>query len=118
MKKSSIMMMAVCALALCTLCAVPANAGEYFKKTEVQLHADFARDKGFEDANGEGIEESIITATFAHVSEWKYGDNFGFFDLEGKDDYEFGIMVNSRPESAWTRSYLALVKMVFCQFHL
>ena len=81
-------MMAGCALALGTLVAAPADAKDYFHKTEVQLHADFARDKGFKDDNGGDIEEDILTATFLHVSEWKYGDVFGWFDIEGQDGYK------------------------------
>ncbi len=87
MKRSSLMM-AGCALALGSLCSVPANAGDYFSNTEVQLHMDFARDKGFQDAVGEDIETDILTVTFLHYSEWKYGDNFGFMDIEGKDGYK------------------------------
>ncbi len=80
--------MAGCALALGSLCAVPADAKDYFSNTEVQVHMDFARDKGFKDANGSDIETDILTVTFLHFSEWKYGDNFGFMDIEGKDDYK------------------------------
>lgn len=87
MKNSSIMM-AGCALALGTLCSTPTDANAYFHSTEVQLHADFARDKGFQDENGADLETDILTTTFVHVSEWKYGDVFGFFDIEGEDDYK------------------------------
>ncbi len=86
--KKSLIMMAGCAFALGALCSVPAEAKDYFHNTEIQMHMDFARDKGFKDANGKDIEEDILTATFAHFSEWKYGDNFGFLDIEGKDNYK------------------------------
>ena len=82
------MLMAVgCGLTLGMLCAVPADAG-YFHKTEVEMHMDFERDKGFKDANGEAIKTDILTLTINHFSEWKYGDNFFFMDIEGKDDYK------------------------------
>jgi hypothetical protein len=77
-----------CGLTLGLLCSAPADAG-YFNKTEIQMHMDFGRDKGFYDANGEAIKTDIWTATINHVSEWKYGDNFFFIDIEGKDDYRF-----------------------------
>ena len=80
--------MAGCVLALGALGAVPADAKDYFHNTEIQMHADFARDLGFKDANGETIESDILTATFLHYSEWKYGDNFAFLDIEGKDGYK------------------------------
>lgn len=86
MRKSSIMM-AGCILAMGAMTTVPATAGDYFSKTEVELHADFSRDLGFKDANGENIEAHIITTTFTHFSEWKYGDNFAFIDIEGQDGY-------------------------------
>lgn len=87
MKKSSIMI-AGAAFALAALCAVPADAKDYFHHTEIQMHMDFARHKGFYDANGSKIEEDILTATFLHASEWKYGDNFMFLDIEGKENYK------------------------------
>ena len=80
--------MAGCAFALGALCTAPADAKDYFHHTEIQMHMDFARDKGFKDANGSDIEEDILTATFLHASEWKYGDNFMFLDIEGKDNYK------------------------------
>ena len=83
MKKSSIMI-AGAAFALAALCAVPADAKDYFHHTEIQMHMDFARHKGFYDANGSKIEEDILTATFLHASEWKYGDNFMFLELMPK----------------------------------
>ena len=52
------------------------------------MHMDFARDKGFYDANGEKVESDILVATFLHVSEWKYGDVFAWLDIEGKDGYK------------------------------
>lgn len=79
--------MAGCILAMGAMTTVPATAGDYFSKTEVELHADFSRDLGFKDANGENIEAHIITTTFTHFSEWKYGDNFAFIDIEGQDGY-------------------------------
>jgi len=82
MKKSTIAMTMGCALALGVLCSTPADAKDYFQYTEAQMHFDFARDKGFDH------DTDILTATFKHYSEWKYGDNFGFFDVEGKDDYK------------------------------
>ncbi len=88
MKKNAFMMAAGCALALGVLCSSPADAG-YFHKTEIQMHADFNRDKGFKDSAGNDLETDILTATLAHFSEWKYGDNFMFLDIEGKDDYKF-----------------------------
>jgi nucleoside-specific outer membrane channel protein Tsx len=87
MKKSAIMM-AGCVFALGSLCAGAADAKGYFHKTELQMHMDFARNKGFKDAIGEDIETDILTATFLHVSEWKYGDVFAWMDIEGKDDYK------------------------------
>jgi nucleoside-specific outer membrane channel protein Tsx len=80
--KKNLMMAAGCALALGTFCAAPVSAGGYFHKTELEMHMDFERDKGF------GTETDILTATVNHFSEWKYGDNFFFFDVEGKDDYK------------------------------
>ncbi len=75
-----------CGLTLGLLCTAPADAG-YFNKTEIEMHMDFSRDQGFADANGEGIKSDIWTLTINHFSEWKYGDNFFFMDIEGKDDY-------------------------------
>ncbi len=86
MKKSSIMM-AGCALAVGTLFSVPADAKDYFHKTEIQVHMDFARDKGFDGAD----KTDILTTTFLHASEWKYGDNFLWMDVEGKDDFELDL---------------------------
>ncbi len=83
MKKSIIAMALGCAMVGGTLWTAPAQAGGgYFHNSEVQMHADFSRDKGF------GSETDIWTATFQHYSEWKYGDVFGFLDIEGKDDYK------------------------------
>lgn len=97
MRRSS-MLTAGCVLAMATMTSVSAYASgvieedredpiSYFSSTEVQIHADFNRDLGFEDDNGESLDSDILTFTFAHFSEWKYGDNFGFFDIEGKDGY-------------------------------
>lgn len=87
--KKKLFMLAGCALAWVTLCSAPAEAKGYYHNTEVQMHMDFNRHKGFKDANGERIESDILTATFQHFSKWKYGDFFGFLDIEGKDDYKF-----------------------------
>jgi nucleoside-specific outer membrane channel protein Tsx len=51
----------------------------YFSMTEIQLHADFDR---------EPIKSDIWTLTVEHFSEWKYGDNFYFLDIESKPDFE------------------------------
>ena len=86
--KKSLIMMAGCAIALGAVCTSPATAKDYFHKTEIQIHMDFDRTKGFEDSNGDEISSEILTTTIAHFSEWKYGDNFFFFDIEGKDGYK------------------------------
>ncbi len=53
-------------------------AGEtYFSKTELQLHSDWDRDTGM------GENQDILTLTMEHFSEWKYGDNYFFLDIEG-----------------------------------
>ena len=88
MNRNGFMTAAGCALALGLLVAPAADAGDYFHRTEIQMHADFDRDKGFKDATGADIETDILTATLQHFSEWKYGDNFMFLDIEGKDDYK------------------------------
>ena len=85
--KKNLLMTAGCIIAAATMWTAPADAG-YFNKTEIQMHMDFSRDKGFKDANGESIKTDIWTMTINHFSEWKYGDNFFFFDIEGKDDYK------------------------------
>ncbi|MDM8567298.1 DUF5020 family protein [Candidatus Halobeggiatoa sp. HSG11] len=53
-------------------------AAEYFSNTELQIHADF---------NRKPAESDILTVTVDHFSEWKYGDNFFFLDIEGKSDF-------------------------------
>ena len=78
------LMMWVCVLFLCVLtaAAMPAAAEEkepYFSCTELQLHADFDREPQGND---------IWTATFEHFSEWKYGDNFFFLDIESKPNFK------------------------------
>jgi len=64
-----------------TFLTVTAVAEEqsFFSNTEIQLHADFDR---------KPIESDIWTVTVEHFSEWKYGDNFFFLDIEGKPDFE------------------------------
>jgi len=86
--KNKVLLLAGCVLALGSLCTSPASAKNYFHKTEIQMHADFDRTKGFKDSNGDEISTEILTATIAHFSEWKYGDNFFFIDIEGKDGYK------------------------------
>lgn len=51
----------------------------YFAKTELQLHVDF---------NRQPIAGDILTMTLEHYSEWKYGDNFFFLDIEGKPNFK------------------------------
>lgn len=59
-----------------------AMAGDaFFSNTELQIHADFER----ETPAG---KNDIFTATVEHASEWTYGDNFFFLDIEGKPDFE------------------------------
>ncbi len=85
--KKGVLVAVGCVLTWGLLSGGMARAG-YFHKTEVQMHMDFSRDKGFKDANGESIKTDIWTMTIEHFSEWKYGDNFFFLDIEGKDDYK------------------------------
>lgn len=76
------LMMWLCMLFLCVLmAAMPVAAEEeaYFSCTELQLHADFDREPQGND---------IWTATFEHFSEWKYGDNFFFLDIESKPNFK------------------------------
>ncbi len=54
-------------------------AEDFFSKTELQVHADLDR---------QPIDSAIWTATLEHFSEWTYGDNFFFLDIEGKADLE------------------------------
>lgn len=54
-----------------------ALAEDFFSQTELQLHADL---------NRQPIDAAIWTATLEHVSEWSYGDNFLFLDIEGQKD--------------------------------
>lgn len=89
--KSILVAMIGCAVALGTILSQPALAGDYFKKTEIQLHFDMDRYKGFKDSNGNKIKTDILTASFVHASEWKYGDTYGWFDLEGEDGYEMEL---------------------------
>lgn len=77
-----------CVIVLGSICPHPVHAGDYFKKTEVQLHFDMDRDIGLKEANGDDIKKDILTASFVHFSEWKYGDTFAWFDIEGEDDYK------------------------------
>ncbi len=58
-------------------------ADDYFKNTELQFHVDSDRDLGIEGAD----KTDILTVTLEHFSEWKYGDNYFFVDIEGKDSY-------------------------------
>ena len=75
------MWLCVLFLGILTTAAMPAAAEEeaYFSSTELQLHADFEREPPGKD---------IWTATFEHFSEWKYGDNFFFLDIEGKPNFK------------------------------
>ncbi len=50
----------------------------YFSKTELYVHAEVDR---------QPADTGIWTLTFEHFSEWRYGDNFFFLDLEGEPDY-------------------------------
>lgn len=52
-------------------------AEDFFSQTELQLHADL---------NRQPIDAAIWTATLEHFSEWSYGDNFLFLDIEGQKD--------------------------------
>lgn len=58
---------------------VLAEEKTYFSHTELQLHADIDR---------QPMGEDIWTLTLEHASEWRYGDNFFFLDIEGKPDFE------------------------------
>jgi len=62
-----------------------ALSDDYFKKTELQLHADFNRMTPYvnpKDTN------HIWTLTLEHFSEWKYGDTFLFVDAESQPDFK------------------------------
>ena len=50
----------------------------YFSKTECQIHLDY---------NRMPEEIDIYTATFEHFSEWKFGDNFFFLDIESEPNF-------------------------------
>ena len=66
----SVMMLALPGLTL---------AEDFFSQTELQIHADLDR---------QPVDSAIWTATLEHFSEWSYGDNFFFLDIEGKEDLE------------------------------
>ena len=57
-------------------------AEDFFSKTELQIHAEFDRQAGAP------TDSDILTATLEHFSEWTYGDNYFFLDIEGEDDFE------------------------------
>lgn len=54
-------------------------AEDFFSQTELQIHADLDR---------QPVDSAIWTVTLEHFSEWSYGDNFFFLDIEGKEDLE------------------------------
>ena len=78
--KSSVTLLSI--LSVCTFMTVQeleAEEKSYFSSTELQLHADFDR---------QPLGSDIWTVTVEHFSEWKYGDNYFFLDIEGKPDFK------------------------------
>lgn len=55
-----------------------ALAEDFFSQTELQIHAEVDR---------QPIDSGIWTATVEHFSEWSYGDNYFFLDIEGQKDF-------------------------------
>jgi len=72
--KQSLFFMVIVSFFSVILQNAAASEENYFTHTELQIHADYER-KPF-------INDDIWTLTFEHVSEWKYGDNFFFLDIE------------------------------------
>ncbi len=66
-----------CIAAFSPMQEIVAEEERYFSYTELQVHADLDR---------EPIKSDIWTLTLEHTSEWKYGDNYFFLDIEGKPD--------------------------------
>jgi len=62
-----------------------ASGEDYFKKTELQLHADVNRMTPYVGPND---DNDIWTLTLEHYSEWKYGDTFLFVDCESKPSFK------------------------------
>jgi nucleoside-specific outer membrane channel protein Tsx len=75
MKNSIVGLLCGCLLALAAGGAQAAGQENFFAKTELQLHAELDR---------EPVGDDILTATVEHYSEWTYGDNFFFLDIEGQ----------------------------------
>ncbi len=69
----------ILSLACSMMFALPgfALAEDFFSQTELQLHAEVDR---------QPINSAVWTATVEHFSEWSYGDNFFFLDIEGQED--------------------------------
>lgn len=73
-KKSFILLILIMSWLQC-----PASEEAFFTHTEVQLHAEIER----QPANND-----MWTVTFEHSSEWQYGDNFLFLDIEGEPNFK------------------------------
>jgi len=62
-----------------------ALSDNFFKKTELQLHADFNRMTPYVSPDD---DNDIWTLTLEHFSEWKYGDTFMFMDIESQPGFK------------------------------
>jgi len=69
-------------LAAIAACSTAAMAKDFYSNTELQLHTDPNR-----KTSDAASKKDIFTVTFDHFSEWTYGDNYFFLDIEGKDDF-------------------------------